>query len=152
MITNKQDLLPEIFEEFSSSPFFDFESYRVDFNDVAIDFLNFLIISTLVDTDNIEVGPFYDGEDNEGKEKVGSIIAYDIYNSDKMLNLKLNSDFIFEIVLRYYDDNFENGNWRVYSYKLKEEELKNLPGGLVNVMKEVQRENKPKTVHANTLK
>lgn len=141
-------LLQEIFEEFSDSPFFDFESYCIDYNDVALDFLKFLILSTLVGTDQIEIGTFYEVSKNI---KVGAQISYDIYNPDKSLDLNLSGNSVFEIVLSYYDDDFGNGDYRKYSYVLNKEELKILPEGLVNLMKQVQSEDKPKTFHVNNL-
>lgn len=98
-----------------------------NFENIAPQLLQLLIFS-LLNESRIEIGTFRHGV------KGGSNVSYDIYNSDKMLKLNLLPENVFELVLSLYDF---DGNEKEYTYRLNSSEIKIIPEGLINLMKEV---------------
>jgi hypothetical protein len=100
------------------------------------------LIKALIDNQNFDVGIF---SDNKTK---GSIVSYDVFNSDKQLVLKMTNKRYFEIEIFIYDD---DGKIHTYNHRLTKDELKIVPEGLKNIMKEVMLSMEGQTVSANSL-
>lgn len=112
------------------------------FIDIAPKLIQFLIISLLTDKD-FEIGIFYVQE-----KKGGAFISYDIYNTDKQLTLRVTTKWIFILQLSVYD---WDDNEKIYRNHLTEDEIKYIPIGLQNLMKEVVNTYKVQTIKAGTL-
>lgn len=112
------------------------------FEDIASQLIHFLVIS-LLEHDEIEIETF------SKKNQKGSIISYDIYHDEKQLNIKVNTDFIFEVELVLYD---WDDNEKIYSHKLTIEQVKIIPEGLKNLMIEVSVNKKEMSIKAGTLR
>ena len=87
-----------------------------------------LLVSSLIQNGDFEVGLFDD------KDYSGSCIAFDIYNSDKILSLRYKQDDTYELHLA-----LENGNFEMvdFYHLLKENEINIIPEGLRDLMKQV---------------
>lgn len=112
-----------------------------NFDNIAPQLLQFLIFS-LLNEGRIEIGTFRHGI------KEGSNVSYDIYNSDKTLNLNLLPENVFELELFLYDWDDKK---TIYTYKLNETEIRNIPEGLRNLMKEVLNDMEPRTFEENSI-
>lgn len=113
-----------------------------NFKSIAPQLLEFLIIS-LLNEDELDIGIFSE------KSQKGAIVSFDIYDSDKELNLKLLPKGIFELELMIYDS---EGTLKTYKYTLDSLEIKMIPEGLINLMKEVLEERESKTIKIGGLK
>ena len=117
------------------------DNSEMDFNKIAPKLLGFLITS-LIHQKEIDIGNSYENS------KVSSIVSYNIYNSDKQLNLKLHTSNIFELEFLYNE--FEEDE-RKYNYELNHIDERIIPEGLINIMKEVYYTQKPMSVSGNSL-
>ncbi|MES2512886.1 MAG: hypothetical protein V4580_02025 [Bacteroidota bacterium] len=93
--------------------------------DIAPALIEFLIVS-LLEQGDIEVGLFHKGKD------AGSCIAYDIYNMDKVLEVRYNQDTSFEMYLALEDD---EGEMQYFYHALTDKEIKIIPEGLQMLMR-----------------
>lgn len=109
--------------------------YTDDFNkrirDLAPALIQFLMVS-LLEQGDIEIGLF-----NAGKD-AGSCVAYDIYNTDKVLELRYKQDTSFELYLALEDD---EGDMQKYHYTLTDKEIKIIPEGLQLLMRKAWDKN-----------
>jgi hypothetical protein len=110
-----------------------------NFENIATRLLEFLLIS-LLNEGRIEIGTFRHGK------KQGSTVSYDIYNSDKQLELHLLPRNVFELEVLLFDI---DGNEKAYIYKLNSSEIRIIPEGLRNLMKEVLNDMEPRTFEEN---
>ncbi len=109
--------------------------YTDDFNkrirDLAPALIQFLIVS-LLEQGDIEIGLF-----NAGKD-AGSCVAYDIYNLDKVLELRYKQDTSFELYLALEDD---EGDMQYCHHTLTDKEIKIIPEGLQLLMRKAWDKN-----------
>ncbi len=128
-----------ILSDFANSPFFDFVEYDIEFDKVANYFLNFLLLSKLEETNEINIGVFIEFlKDKTYKE--GACISYDEYfPDDKELALRYSDKSGFELLLSYYSDSREERMSHICN--LGNEEIERLPKGLVEVLKSVKKKN-----------
>lgn len=95
--------------------------YTDDFNkrirDLAPALIQFLMVS-LLEQGDIEIGLF-----NAVKD-AGSCVAYDIYNTDKVLELRYKQDTSFELYLALEDD---EGDMQECHHTLTDKEIKIIP-------------------------
>jgi hypothetical protein len=112
------------------------------FEDITSGLVHFLI-SSLLENDEIEIGIF-----TEENQK-GAIVSYDIYNTDKQLNLKAITDLTFEIEL-FLSDNDDNE--KIYKHILSQDQVKIIPEVLKNLMIESAVTEKDTSIRPGTLK
>lgn len=112
------------------------------FEDISSGLVHFLIFS-LLEKDEIEIGTFTD------EKQKGAIVTYDIYNTDKQLNLKANTDLTFEIEL-FLSDNDDNE--KTYRHKLSQDQVKIIPEVLKKTMIESALTEKDTSIRPGTLK
>lgn len=117
------------------------EYLDLNFDNIAPRLLEFLLIS-LLNEGRIEIGTFRHGK------KIGSTVSFDIYNSDKQLELHLLPRNVFELEVSLFDF---DGNQKEYIYKLNSSEIKIIPEGLRNLMKEVSKDLEPRTFEGNSV-
>lgn len=139
-----------ILSDFTDSPFFDFVEYGIEFKEVANDFLNFLLISKLVDTEEINIGVFKESlKDKTYKE--GASITYDEYfPDDKQLILRYSDKSGFELLLSYYS--YSKEKRMAHTYNLDMKGIERLPKGLVEIMKSVKEKMQDCTISSNVIK
>lgn len=117
------------------------EYLDTNFDNIVPQLLQLLIFSFL-NEGRIEIGTF------RHDKKEGSTVSYDIYNSDKQLELHLLPKNVFELELLLFD---LDGNEKTYTYKLDNTQIKNIPEGLRNLMKEVLNDMEPRTFEENSI-
>ena len=132
MLTIQREKLNIIWDSLDSHSIVYLDS---NFDKIAPQLLQLLLFS-LLNEGRIEIGTF-----RHGKKK-GSTVSFDIYNSDKQLELHLLPKNVFELELSLFD--FDD-NQKEYTYKLNSVELKIIPSGLINLMNEVLKDMKPRT-------
>lgn len=135
---DKRKYLEEIWEQINERSI---EKLDIDYGNIALKLTEFLIHSVLCD-DQIDIGTFI------GKSK-GACITFDVYNSEKILTLKLHTNFKWTIELQLRDN---DDNLKEYIHLLTGNELKVIPEGLVELMKETVKSNKERVVSATALK
>lgn len=139
-----------ILNEFARSPFFDFAEYETEFDNQAHHFLNFLLLSKLDGTQEINIGTFTELQ-NYKIAKKGAHFAYDDYfPDDKELTLRYSDESGFEMLLCYYSDSMEKRISHIYN--LSSDEIERLPKGLVDVMKSVKETMKELKISPNALR
>jgi hypothetical protein len=124
----KSETLDEIWESVNNS-----DDFKNNFENQAPKLVELLILS-LLENLPINIGLFFDGNDD------GASIAYDIYNTDKILELRLKRDLTFELFVALEND--EEGCLDFYRYCLTDDEVNIIPLGLRNLMEEVMKSEK----------
>ena len=119
----------------------DIPFFNKNFKEISSSLLQFLILS-LFDGESFEIGTF-----REDQAK-GSIVSYDIYDNSKELNLNYHTNDVFKLQLKMHD---WDDNLKTYSHILNDDNLKMIPKGLMNLMKECCRNNKSMTVSKNQI-
>lgn len=100
----------------------DIERRIKDLVPVLVEFL----MESLLDQEEIEIGCFYRGKNR------GSCVGFDIYNTDKILELHYKQDTSFEIHVAIAD---EDGDMRSFYSTLTEKHIGIIPEGLRILMK-----------------
>lgn len=134
----KREFLNNIWDRIDEStiPYLDNE-----FDAIAPKLVEFLLMSIL-NEDEIDIGTYAQGDTE------GSCITYDVFNTDKRLELQLSSSLVFELALSICD--FE-GDEKNYSYLLNDIDVKIIPPGLINMMSEVAKMKKGKKVFIKSI-
>lgn len=101
-------------------------------NKIAPRLVEFLMASLLLE-EEIEIGLF-----GRGGKKSASTVCYDIYNTDKILELRFRKDNKFELRLALEND---DGDLESFYHTLNEKEAMIIPEGLRNLMKQAFQEN-----------
>ncbi len=117
------------------------EDMQSKIRDLAPGLIQFLIVSLLEDGD-IEIGLF------ESRDYKGSVVAYDIYNTDKMLHLRYKQDTSFELYLSLENDDCEMED---FYHTLTDAEIKIIPEGLQNLMKQAWDKGETRTYRKGTI-
>ena len=91
--------------------------------DMISTLVEFLIVS-LLEQEDIEIGLLHNNQ--------GSMVAYDIYNTDKILELRYRNDTTFELHVALED---EDGNLKSFYNTLSEKQISIIPEGLQMLMK-----------------
>lgn len=130
---NKREKLNEMWETIDCTSIDD-----VNFNQKAPKLLEFLIVSVL-NEENISIGTYGDEY---------SSITYNHFNTDKMLTLTLDKNSAFELELTLYDYDYEEIK---YPFKLANQDLKIIPEGLVDLMRQVMETMEPMTIKTKSL-
>ena len=100
------------------------------------------ILSKLISEGEIHVGLSYYNKDK------WSIIAYDDYDKDKQLHIRLNEKLQYELYFYFWN---EEGLLEEEIYILKETEVQILPQALRSIMESVLESEQGKTIRKNVL-
>jgi|JI6StandDraft_1071083.scaffolds.fasta_scaffold73295_2 hypothetical protein len=142
MMDSREESLRQLFNDLTDKTFVDFKYYKLEFNDIALDLLKFLLLSTMINNNQVSIGLIYD------KGIKCSYLTLDRFNMETMLHLKLYANSIFKIELTYW---ISGEVCKGYKYKLKKNNLEFIPEGLINIMKDVFQNEKPVTVNSNSI-
>jgi hypothetical protein len=107
------------------------------FQNIAPNLLHFLVISLLSEKD-LPLGTYMNG----------AIVEYDIYNRDKRLSLMLSEGGQF--ILEFQIDDFD-GESHEYTFPIIDANLNIIPPGLKNIMEEVAKSQKERTVFIKSI-
>jgi len=135
---DKRENLNKVWDEINESSV---DYLKSEFKNIAPKLIEFLVVS-LLNQEEIDFGTYWDGK------KEGAIVSYDIYNTNKQLTLKMDSKFKLELELMIYDF---DGEENIFTYPINEDDLKIIPQGLVNIIIEVVKTKKEKTVFVKSI-
>jgi hypothetical protein len=133
-LEEKQERLNQLWDSIDENAI---DYLDANFYEIAPRLIEFLVVSILCE-EEIDIGVFMNG----------SIISFDIYNTDKELLLKLNDKSQFELELSIMDYEDER---RTYQYLLKESDLKIIPIGLKNIMANVAKSQESETLFIKSI-
>jgi len=125
---NKDDIRDQINQIWGAIVFpQDAENIAKVFPTKASEFLIFLMFSLFLE-DSLTIGTF---DENLNRVDNGSFVSLDEYDKDKWLHLKYGQDSKFILEFSYYDS---EGEFQVVTSELSNDELRNIPEGLRNLM------------------